>query len=89
VKTTVTPFVESTVLVTDGMYRWSRNPMYLGFVLVLIGIAILLRSLTPFLVIPAFIALIQSVFIQKEEEMLAVKFGRLYTTYAKNTRRWL
>jgi len=89
VKTTVTPFVESSSLVTDGMYRISRNPMYLGFVLVLIGIAILMRSLTPYGVILAFMAVIKTIFIRTEERMLAAKFGAKYKTYTKNTRRWL
>lgn len=47
--TTVKPFQESTALITDGVFRLSRNPMYLGFVLVLTGIATLLGSLTPWL----------------------------------------
>lgn len=89
VKTTATPFVESAVLVTNGMYRLSRNPMYLGFLLVLFGIPILLRSVTPFAVIPVFMAVIQVLFIMNEERMLTAKFGARYTEYVKNTRRWL
>jgi protein-S-isoprenylcysteine O-methyltransferase Ste14 len=88
-KTTVTPFVESAALVTQGTYRISRNPMYLGFVLVLVGIAILLRALMPFFVIPVFMALIQTNFIRKEEEMLAAKFGLPYIAYTKTVHRWL
>lgn len=89
IKTTVTPFVESSALVTGGMYRFSRNPMYLGFVLVLLGIAILMRSLTPFVIIPVFMVLIQTLFIRIEERMLAAKFGTQYISYAKKTKRWL
>ena len=87
--TTVTPFEESSALVTDGWYRISRNPMYLGFVLVLVGIAVLLRSLSPFAVIPLFMAAIEIVFIKAEERMLSGKFGGLYLAYSKNTRRWI
>lgn len=87
--TTVTPFVESSALVTDGMYKISRNPMYLGFVLVLTGIGILLRSLTPYGVIPVFMIMIEAIFISNEERMLAAKFGVQYEAYRKNTRRWL
>lgn len=88
-KTTVTPFAESSMLVTNGMYRISRNPMYLGFILILIGVAIMMRSLTPFAVIPAFLVLIGKRFVTIEEQMLAEKFGAQYTAYTKKTRRWL
>jgi protein-S-isoprenylcysteine O-methyltransferase Ste14 len=87
--TTVKPFEESAVLVTSGPYRLSRNPMYLGFVLILTGTAILLGSLTPFLVIPVYAALIDRVFIQAEERMLARKFGAEWQTYRGETRRWI
>ena len=87
--TTVKPFEESSVLVTDGIFRISRNPMYLGFVLTLIGIAILLRSLTPYVVILAFAIWIQSRFITVEERMLAKKFGTEWQMYKRSTRRWL
>jgi len=89
VDTTVKPFEESTALVTSGAFRISRNPMYLGFVLILIGIAVLLRSLSPYVVILAFVILIQGMFITVEERMLANKFGERWQQYRQNTRRWL
>lgn len=89
VKTTVKPFVQSTTLVTDGFFRYSRNPMYLGFTLVLVGIGIILGSLTPFLVIPVFIGLIQYKFILIEEQMMQKTFGCAWTAYAQKTRRWI
>jgi protein-S-isoprenylcysteine O-methyltransferase Ste14 len=85
--TTVKPYEESAVLVTSGPYRLSRNPMYLGFVLILTGTAILLGSLTPFLVVLAFVVVIDRVFIQAEERMLARKFGAEWQTYRGKTRR--
>jgi len=88
-KTTVKPFIQATNLVTDGCYRYSRNPMYLGFVLVLIGIGIILGSLTPFLIIPLFIASIQIKFINIEEQMMAATFGSAWIAYTKRTRRWI
>ena len=87
--TTVKPFEESAILVTDGVFRISRNPMYLGFVIVLIGTAVLLRSLSPYAVILAFVILIQVKFITVEEQMLAKKFGAGWQEYQLNTRRWL
>jgi protein-S-isoprenylcysteine O-methyltransferase Ste14 len=86
---TVQPFDEPTTLVTDGTYTLSRNPMYLGFASILLGVAILLRSLTPFLVIPVYLALIDIKFIRFEEQMLAKTFGRDWQEYVKKVRRWI
>ncbi|MGD0005892.1 MAG: isoprenylcysteine carboxylmethyltransferase family protein [Anaerolineaceae bacterium] len=87
--TTVKPFFQSSSLVTEGAYQVSRNPMYLGFALVLIGIAILLRSLAPYLVIALFVLVIDRVFIRVEEQMLADQFGGKWEAYRKQTRRWI
>jgi protein-S-isoprenylcysteine O-methyltransferase Ste14 len=89
VKTTVKPFQESTALVTSGAFRISRNPMYLGFVLTLLGIAIILGSLTPFVVVLIFSILMDRVFIQVEERMLEDKFGRAWLEYKAKVRRWI
>jgi protein-S-isoprenylcysteine O-methyltransferase Ste14 len=87
--TTIRPGEPSTVLVTSGPFRLSRNPMYLGFGLILTGIATLLGSLLPFIVIPVFAAWIDRTFIQVEERMLADQFGAAWTAYRKKTRRWI
>ena len=87
--TTVKPFFQSSSLVTEGAYQVSRNPMYLGFALVLIGIAILLRSLAPYLVIALFVLVIDRVFIRVAEQMLADQFGGKWEAYRKQTRRWI
>jgi protein-S-isoprenylcysteine O-methyltransferase Ste14 len=89
VKTTVKPGEESTVLVTNGPFRFTRNPMYLGFVLILAGVAIVLGSLTPFVVIPVFAVLMDRLFIRMEEQMLATRFGSAWQTYTRRTRRWI
>jgi len=87
--TTVKPFEESSALITRGVFRASRNPMYLGFVLILIGIAVLMRSLTPYVVVPAFAILIDRMYITVEERMLAERFGAEWEKYRQSTRRWL
>ena len=88
-QTTVRPFEKSSALVTSGVFRVSRNPMYLGFVLLLIGLALLLRSLTPYLVVVAFAALLERQFVAVEERMLAEQFGADWQRYRQRTRRWL
>lgn len=89
VKTTVKPFEIPSTLVTDGMFRFSRNPMYLGFAAILMGVAILLGSLAPFLVVPIFIALVDIRFIRIEERVLSQTFHQEWTDYAKKVRRWI
>lgn len=87
--TTVKPFEESSALVTNGTFRISRNPMYLGMALILFGIGILLGLLSPYFVILIFILLLDFVFIQKEEAMLQNKFGAKWLEYKNRVRRWL
>ena len=87
--TTIKPYQESTALVTESIFRISRNPMYLGYVLLLAGAAVLMGSLTPFLVIPLFMILIEKLFIATEEKMLTAKFGQTYLDYQGHVRRWI
>jgi protein-S-isoprenylcysteine O-methyltransferase Ste14 len=89
VKTTVYPFKKASTLVTGGLFRISRNPMYLGFVLVLAGVGILLGSLIPLIIIPTFVALIHSKFILVEERLMAETFGEDWGNYRKKVRRWI
>ncbi len=88
-KTTIKPFEESSTLVTNGFYAYSRNPMYLGFVLMLAGSAIILGTLLPWLVVIVFASLMDRIYIRVEERMLAQTFGAEWQTYKKKTRRWL
>ncbi len=88
-KTTVKPFEQSRTLVTSGVFRVSRNPMYLGFVLILVGAAIMMGSLAPYSVIPVFVAFIHRVFIVNEERMLHATFGENWLEYSKRVRRWI
>ena len=82
-------FEPPQTLVTGGVYRFSRNPMYLGMVLMLAGIAILLGSLTPFIIIPVFATAIDRVFIVAEEAVLEQRFGDQWNQYRRMVRRWL
>ncbi len=82
-------FEPPQTLVTGGVYRFSRNPMYLGMVLMLTGIAVLLGSLTPFIIIPVFATAIDRVFIVAEEAVLEQRFGDQWNQYRRTVRRWL
>jgi len=88
-RTPVIPFERSTALVTGGIYRFTRNPMYLGLVLVLAGTAMLLGSIGAFVPLPLFIAVIEFGYIRAEERFLAEIFGEDYTHYRRAVRRWL
>lgn len=87
--TPVMPFEPSTALVTGGMYNYTRNPMYLGMVLLLIGVAVLFGSLGAWLPVPFFIWVIQANFIRGEERFLESIFGEQYLEYKRRVRRWL
>lgn len=87
--TTIKPFEQSTYFATEGLYRFSRHPMYLGMVVLLLGIALLLRSITPFLVIPIFAWLTTRNFINPEEKAMEETFGDAYREYRQRVRRWL
>jgi protein-S-isoprenylcysteine O-methyltransferase Ste14 len=87
--TTVKPFEESNTLITDGVFQISRHPMYLGFVLVLVGIAILLGSLSPYSVVIVFAILMEVLFISVEEKMLEERFGSAWHQYKAKVRRWI
>jgi len=88
-RTTVKPTKASSKLVTGGVYRISRNPMYLSMVFCLIAVAIAIGSITPWLTVPAFMWLIWWMFIRAEEEALTETFGDEYTAYCSRVRRWL
>ena len=79
----------TTGLVTHGFYKISRNPMYLGMLTILFGLAIYLGNLTAFLVLPAFYFVITEMQIKPEEQMLEQKFGEEYLDYKSKVRRWL
>jgi protein-S-isoprenylcysteine O-methyltransferase Ste14 len=87
--TDVIPFRNVTAMVTTGVYRLTRNPMYLGMVSVLLGCAITVGA-TAALFVPAIFAVIIDVrFIRAEESMLRELFPDEYPGYCKRVRRWL
>jgi len=89
--TTINPMKPSSTqgLVTAGLYKYTRNPMYVGLLTILFGYAVWLGSVTPFLVLPLFYWLITNMQIKPEERILEAKFGREYRDYKNKVRRWL
>ena len=90
-RTTVNPLTPSasTSLVSGGVYRVSRNPMYLGFLLALAGWAVYLSNAGAALLLPAFVAYMTQYQIKPEERALLAKFGSEFAQYMSRVRRWL
>ena len=88
-KTTINPFGEPAVMVQDGFYRFSRNPMYLGMLLVLVGVGLWLGNVLALLLAPAFVVTMTRGHIVREEQLLEARFGDDYHAYRARVRRWL
>lgn len=90
-QTTISPFTpqKSSLLVTSGIYRFSRNPMYLGLMFLLIAWALWLNRYFTSLVIIGFIYCLNQFQIKPEERFLQQKFGERFTQYCQQVRRWL
>ena len=90
-KTTASPLRLSAAssLVTGGVYRFTRNPMYLGLLLVLLGWALFLRNGAAFVLLPCFMLYLNRFQIAPEERALASRFGEAFDAYKNRTRRWI
>lgn len=88
-KTTVLPQGKPTELVTLGAYLWTRNPMYLGLLTALIGVALSMGTLPFFLAPWFFFLIINAIHIPYEEGVLSRKFGPAYERYIQRVRRWI
>ena len=88
-KTSIIPLTESSFLVKKGIFRFSRNPMYTGMTIFLIGLCVILNNFYNIAVIIGFFLLIRNKFVMKEEELLKETFGEEYLSYIKKVRRWI
>ena len=90
-RTTVTPLKpeKASTLVVGGLYRASRNPMYLGMLILLIGWALWLGNPASLLLLPMFVIYLTVFQIKPEEAALAEKFGADYDAYCRRVRRWI
>lgn len=76
-------------LVTSGIYGFTRNPVYLGFLLIVIGISLDSGSFWGILLAPVLIILFNQLVIRPEEDYLASRFGEQFSQYKEKVRRWL
>jgi protein-S-isoprenylcysteine O-methyltransferase Ste14 len=89
VKTNIIPYNDPNELVTSGWFRYTRNPMYLGMVVMLAGVAIGLGELVGYAIPPLFMILIDRTFIPMEERAMQRVFGTRYDDYRQKVRRWI
>jgi protein-S-isoprenylcysteine O-methyltransferase Ste14 len=87
--TDLVPFKNVSALVTTGIYRYTRNPMYLGMAAILLGCGITVGAALSLLVAPLFMVIIELRFIRPEEEMLRGLFPEDFPPYCARVRRWL
>jgi len=88
-KTTIKPDEKSDKIIDYGIFRISRNPMYLGMFMILFGIAIVLGNVLSFIFPIVFIMIIEKLFIPIEEKNMEKRFGKRYLQYKSKVRRWI
>lgn len=88
-QTNLDPHQPTTAIVTGGPFRYTRNPIYVSFTLLVMGIAAFVNSLTVLVPLPVVLVIMQRGVIRREEAYLERKFGAEYTQYKARVRRWL
>ncbi|WP_368184018.1 isoprenylcysteine carboxylmethyltransferase family protein [Aestuariibius sp. HNIBRBA575] len=88
-RTTVIPHQEAARLVTSGIFKRTRNPIYLGDVLILLGVILRWDAVAALPLVPVFLWWIERRFVIPEERGLRTKFGKVFFQYSEKTRRWV
>ena len=88
-RTTLDPHGSVKALVKSGIYRFTRNPIYLGFLLMVVGFPLAYGTLWGVIVAPVFMGTLSRLVIEKEEAYLEKKFKEEYTNYKSSVRRWI
>jgi protein-S-isoprenylcysteine O-methyltransferase Ste14 len=83
------PGTRANLIVTKGAFRYTRNPMYLGLIVTLIGTSILLGTISPLIIIPIVFLILHNQFVLCEEKWMEEWFGQSYLDYKSKTPRWL
>jgi len=87
--TQVNPYKPTTAMVTSGVFRISRNPIYLSFTLLYLGLVLLLGTVWPLCLLVPVLVVMQRGVILREEQYLEARFGEAYRRYRERVRRWL
>ncbi len=87
--TTIVPHRDADALITGGVYAYTRNPIYLGDVLILAGVVLWLDAVLALPLVPVLAWVLQRRFILPEEARLRARFGAVFESYTRNTRRWI
>jgi len=88
-RTAIYPNQPATLIVRDGPFRWTRNPMYVSMTLMYIGLALLVNALLPLFLLPFVLVLLVRLVIHREERYLRSAFSDEYAAYCRDVRRWL
>jgi len=88
-RTSIKPADTPDAFINTGPFKYSRNPMYLGGIFIIAGIAVLLGTLLPWIGVFLFWAVLQFKFIPHEEEVMERTFGQQYRNYKKRVRQWI
>jgi protein-S-isoprenylcysteine O-methyltransferase Ste14 len=88
-KTGISTHKQTTALVMNGFFKYSRNPLYFSLLLLYIGIALYVNSLWSLFFFPVLVIMLDRLVIIREEKYLESKFGNEYLDYKKNVRRWI
>lgn len=88
-RTTIIPHLQPAALITSGVFRWTRNPIYVADVLILAGLALIWGKIFGLVLVPVLVILLERRFIRGEEARLSAAFGPAFDAYAARTRRWL
>ena len=88
-KTTIHPKGATTAIVSTGLYRYTRNPMYLSLTLIYMGVSVAINAWWGLLLLIPLLVVVQKGIIEQEEAYLSRKFGEEYLRYKAQVRRWL
>ncbi|MCH1542015.1 MAG: isoprenylcysteine carboxylmethyltransferase family protein [Alphaproteobacteria bacterium] len=88
-ETTIIPDGRPSTLMENGLFAYSRNPIYLSMTIFLLGSALAVGQIWALAIVPVFVLLVRQIWIFKEEESLEAEFGQIYRNYKMRVRRWL
>ncbi|WP_035346914.1 methyltransferase family protein [Halalkalibacter hemicellulosilyticus] len=88
-RTNIHTFKKPNQLVVEGLFKYSRNPMYVGFLMALVGLFVVLGAVSPALFVLLFLIVTDRWYIKYEENILNETFGVEYERYKSSTRRWI